>query len=169
MPQLVALSVSIGLLGGIATFLFLQFMTHYLIWAAFLAWACYFHSGANAEALKKTITCNLFGAFMGWVAALLLVTVAPPGAASAAVVVGVTVLALCLAAHLPALATIPASVYGYAAVFAFLLGNAATNLTKDALTQASPANALVAVAASMIVGALFGHASGILGAKLTRK
>jgi hypothetical protein len=169
MPQLVALSVSIGVLGAVATFLFLQFMSHYLIWAAFIAWACYFHCGGNAEALKKTITCNLFGAVMGWLAGLLLVTVAPPGAASAAVVVGITVLLLCLAAHLPALATIPASVYGYAAIFAFLLGNAATNLTKESLTAASPANALIAVGASMIVGALFGHASGILAAKLTKK
>jgi uncharacterized protein DUF1097 len=169
MPQLVALSLSIGVLGGIATFLFLQFMPHYLIWAAFIAWACYFHTGGNAEALKKTITCNIFGALMAWVAGVLLVTVAPPGNASAAVVVGLTVLVLCLAAHLPALATIPASVYGYAAVFAFLLGNAATNLTKDALMSASPANGFVAVAASMVVGALFGHASGMLGAKLTKK
>lgn len=169
MPQLVALSVSIGVLGGIATLLFLQFMTHYLIWAAFLAWACYFHTGGNVEALKKTITCNLFGAVMGWLAGLLLVTVAPAGAVSASVVVGLTVLILCLAAHLPPLGTIPASVYGYAAVFAFLLGNAATNLTKDALTQATPANALVAVGASMVVGALFGHASGILAGKLTKK
>lgn len=168
MPQLVALSVSIGLLGGIATFLFLSFMPHYLIWAAFLAWACYFHTGGNAEALKKTIICNVFGAVMGWIAALLVVTVAPPPGA-AAVAVGVTVLLLCLAAHVPALATIPASVYGYAAIFAFVLGNASTNLTKEALTSTSPANALIAVGASMIVGALFGHASGILGAKLTKK
>ena len=169
MPQLVALAVSIGVLGGIATFLFLQFMTHYRIWAAFIAWGCYFPRGGNAEALRKTITCNLFGAVVGWVAALLLVTVAPPGAASAAVVVGLTVAVLVLGAHVTALATIPASVYGYAAVFAFLLGNAATNLTKDALTAATPANALVAVGASMVVGALFGHLSGIMGAKLTKK
>jgi len=169
MPQLVALSLSIGVLGGIATFVFLKFMTSYLIWAAFLAWACFFHTGGTTEALKKTIICNLFGALCAWVAALLLVTVAPPGAGSAAVVVGVTVLLLCLAAHLPALSTIPASVYGYAAVFAFLLGNASTNLTKEALTAASPANALVAVGVSMLIGALFGLASGKLGTALTKK
>lgn len=169
MPQLVALSLSIGVLGGIATFVFLKFMTSYLIWAAFLAWACFFHAGGTTEALKKTIICNLFGALCAWVAALLLVTVAPPGAGSAAVVVGVTVLLLCLAAHLPALSSIPASVYGYAAVFAFLLGNANTNLTKDALTAASPANALVAVGVSMLIGALFGLASGKLGTALTKK
>ena len=167
MSQLVALALSIGLLGGVATFLFLQVMTHYLIWAAFLAWACYFHTGGTTDALRKTVVCNLFGAAMGWLAAMLLVTVAPPGALGAAVVVAVTVTILCLAAHLPALGTIPASVYGYASVFAFLLGNPA-NLTRENLTTASPANALVAVAASMIVGALFGFASSRLAAVLAR-
>ena len=169
MPQLVALSLSIGILGAVATFVFLQFMTHYLIWAAFIAWACYFHCGGDTAALKKTIIHNLFGAVCAWVAALLLVTVAPPGNVSAAIVVGATVTLLCLAAHLPALSTIPASVYGYAAVFAFLLGNATTNLTKDALMAASPANALVAVGVSMVVGALFGFASGKMGAALAKK
>ena len=72
MSQLVALSLSIGVLGGIATFVFLQFMPSYLIWAAFIAWACYFHTGGNTEALKKTIICNIFGAVCAWVAALLL-------------------------------------------------------------------------------------------------
>jgi hypothetical protein len=169
MSQLVALSISIGVLGGIATFLFLKVMTSYLIWAAFIGWACFFHSGGNTEALKKTIICNIFGAVCAWVAALLLVTVAPPGPVSAAVVVGATVMAMCLAAHVPALATIPASVYGYASVFGFLLGNASVNLTKEALTAASPANALVAVTASMFVGALFGLASGKLAGALTKK
>lgn len=169
MPQLVALSLSIGVLGGIATFIFLKFMTSYLIWAAFIAWACYFHCGGDTPALQKTIIHNLFGAFIAWIAALLLVTVAPPGAGSAAVVVGVTVFVLCLAAHLPALSIIPASVYGYASVFAFLLGNAATNLTKDALMAASPANAFVAVGVSMIIGALFGFLSGKMGAALAKK
>jgi hypothetical protein len=81
----------------------------------------------------------------------------------------VTVLAMCLAAHVPALSTIPASVYGYASVFAFLLGNPSANLTKESLMSATPANALIAVAASMVVGAIFGLLSGKLGGALTKK
>jgi hypothetical protein len=167
MPQLVALSLSIGILGGIATYVFLAFLPHYLIWAAFIAWACYFATGGNADALKKTIVCNIFGAICAWVAAVLLVS-APPGAPMAGLIVGATVLALCLAAHVKALDSIPASVYGYASVFAFLLGNPATNLTKDNLMAASPANALIAVAVSMLIGALFGMISGKLGGALTK-
>jgi hypothetical protein len=173
MPQLVALSLSIGILGGIATFVFLKFLTSYLIWAAFIAWGCYFHSGGNSEALKNTIVCNVFGAVVAWVAAVILISV-PLGDTLglplwAGIVVGATVLVLCLAAHMKALATIPASVYGYACVFAFLLAGGGANLTKDSLMSVSPhTNALVAVAVSMVIGALFGMASGKLSAALAK-
>jgi hypothetical protein len=167
MPQLVALSISIGVLGGIATFIFLSFMPHYLIWAAFVAWACYFATGGNTEALKKTIICNIFGAVCAWVAAVLIVS-AGGGAGLNSAIVGATVLVLCLAAHVSALSTIPASVYGYACVFAFLLGNPTANLTKESLMSGTPANALIAVAASMVVGAIFGLLSGKLAGALTK-
>jgi hypothetical protein len=85
----------------------------------------------------------------------------------AGAIVGATVLVMCLAAHVPALSTIPASVYGYASVFAVLLGKG--GLTKEALLSATPANALVAVVASMLVGAIFGMLSGKMGAALTKK
>jgi hypothetical protein len=167
MSQLVALSLSIGVLGAVATFIFLSFMQHYLIWAAFIAWACFFATGGNTDALKKTITCNIFGAICAWVGAILIVSLGG-GAALNSVLVGATVLVLCLGAHVKALDSIPASVYGYASVFAFLLGNPTQNLTKDALMAASPANALVAVAASMIVGAIFGLLSGKMAGALTK-
>lgn len=173
MSQLVALSLSIGILGGVATFLYLK-IAGLLIWAGFIAWACFFHSGGTTEALKNTIVGNVFGAFIAWIAAVILVSTPDMGTSLglplwAGIVVGLTVLVLCLAAHIKALSSIPASVYGYAAVFAFLLGNAATNLTKDALMAANFQNAFVAVAVSMIIGALFGLASGKMGAALTKK
>ncbi len=174
MSQLVALSLSIGILGGIATFVFLKFLTSYLIWAAFIAWGCYFATGGNTEALKNTIVCNVFGAIVAWIAALVLVSVNLGETLGmplwAGIVVGVTVCALCLAAHVKALATIPASVYGYACVFAFLLAGGGANLTRDSLLDTSPThNPLIAVAVSMILGALFGLASGKLGGALTKK
>jgi hypothetical protein len=72
MSQLVALSVSIGLLGGIATFLYLKIGL--LIWAGFIAWACFFHSGGDSNALKNTILCNAFGAVCAWVGALIILS-----------------------------------------------------------------------------------------------
>lgn len=169
MSQLVALSVSIGVLGAIATFLFLH--AGLLIWAAFIAWACFFHSGGDTNGLRTTIVGNVFGAVCAWLAALILLAVPLGGTLGlplwAAIVVGVTVLGMCLAAHLKALSVIPASVYGYAATFAFLLQTAGM-LTTDKLLSASLQNGLVVVALSMVIGALFGFASGKLGAVLAK-
>lgn len=168
MSSLVALSLAIGVLGGIATWVFLAFLPGFLIWAAFIGWACYFATGGNNDALMKTIVCNIFGAICAWVAAVLLVN-SPGGAPIAGLIVGATVLVLCLGAHIKALDSIPASVYGYASVFAFLLGNPSVNLTKESLMAASPANALIAVAVSMVIGAVLGMISGKLGGALTKK
>jgi hypothetical protein len=169
MSQLVALSVSIGVLGGIATFLFLN--SGLLIWAAFVAWACFFHSGGDTNGLRNTIVGNVFGAFCAWLAAVILLSVPLGGTLGlplwAAIVVGVTVLGMCLAAHIKAFSVIPASVYGYAATFAFLLQTAGM-LNKDKLLSASLQNGLVVVALSMVIGALFGFASGKVGALLAK-
>lgn len=165
MPQLVALSVSIGLLGGVATILYLKMGL--LIWAGFIAWACYFHCGGDNNALKSTIVGNAFGVFCAWVAALILLS-APAGVVSAGIVVGLTVMAMCLAAHIKAFSVIPASVYGYAATFAYLLQTTGS-LTKENLLSATMGNALVIVIVSMAIGALFGMASGKLGGALTTK
>lgn len=170
MSQLVALAVSIGLLGGVATILYLK--VGLLIWAGFLAWACFFHSGGNNAALQSTIICNAFGAFCAWVAAMILVSVPIADMAGLPVgpgiVVGVTVFVLVLASQVKAFSTIPASVYGYAATFAFLLANPGTNLTKEALTSAGMGNAFIIVVVSMILGALFGFASGKMAGALKK-
>ena len=60
MNAIVATAVSVGVLGGVATWLFLS-VGSILIWAAFAAWACYFHSGGDQAALKSTIICNILG------------------------------------------------------------------------------------------------------------
>jgi hypothetical protein len=170
MSQLVALSVSIGLLGGIATILYLKLGL--LIWAGFIAWACFFHSGGDGNALRNTIVGNAFGAFCAWLAALIILHFPLADSLTlpvwAGIVVGLTVMAMCLAAHIKAFSVIPASVYGYAATFAYLLQTADT-MTKDKLMSAGMGNALVVVIISMALGALFGLASGKLGGALTAK
>jgi len=170
MSQLVALSVSIGLLGGIATILYLK--VGLLIWAGFIAWACFFHSGGDGNALRNTIVGNAFGAFCAWLAALIILHFPLADSLTlpvwAGIVVGLTVMAMCLAAHIKAFSVIPASVYGYAATFAYLLQTADT-MTKDKLMSASMANALLVVIISMAIGALFGLASGKLGGALAGK
>lgn len=168
MSSLLALSVSIGLLGAIATVLFLKFGL--LIWAGFIAWACFFQSGGNTAGFRSTIVCNIYGAFLAWIAAIVIVSF--PYASSltlpvwAGIMVGLTVLVLCLSAQVPALSSIPASVYGYAAVFAYLL-QTPDAMTRDKLMSPSFVNAFVLVALSMILGAVFGLVSAKMAAALT--
>jgi hypothetical protein len=168
MTSLIALSVSIAVLGGIATFLALGPLAGMiLIWAVFIGWATFFATGGDNAALQKTITCNVFGVVCAWIMAMLLL--ATPlgglGAAGAAIAVGLTVLGLCLAAHIKALDSIPASVYGYAATAAYLLQTDGA-LDMGALTGINFGNALILIAISLAVGAGFGMASGKLSGML---
>jgi hypothetical protein len=164
MKPLIALSLSVGILAGVATWLSLT--TGLLVWAVFLAWASFYHCGGDWNALKNSIVNNIFGCVLGWVAALLIATIPVPSLIPrAAIVVALTVIVLVLAANVKALSAIPSGFYGYAATFAFLL------MTKDALTvsamtKANMQNGLVAVAVAMLVGNLFGIVSAKLSAAL---
>jgi len=171
MSALVALAVSIGVLGAVATFLYLTFGL--AIWAGFIAWACFFHSGGDEKALTRTIAGNLFGAACAWVAAMRILKL--PMADSlglplwASIVVGVTVLVMVLASQVPALSVIPASVYGYAALFAYLLQTAEAMVVGKLLGFDVRSNPFLVVALSMVLGALFGWASAKLAGTLTAK
>jgi hypothetical protein len=162
MSVLKATALSVGVFAGIATWLFLS-VGSILIWAAFVAWACFFHCGGDNDALKTTIVGNIFGVVAGWVAALAILYIPLAGVLTlplwAGIVIVITVIIVVLASSIPALASIPASVYGYACAFAFLL-QTPDKLTKAALVSPSFDNVLVVVIVSMVIGALFGWASG---------
>jgi hypothetical protein len=171
MSQLVALSISIGLLGGIATFIYLKLGL--AIWAGFIAWACFFHCGGDSNALKQTIVGNIFGALCAWIAAFIILSF-PLGDRLglplwAGIVVGITVFIMCIAAHIKALAVIPASVYGYAATFAYLLLTAQAMVIAEMTAVDFKRNAFLFIVISMVLGALFGMASAKLGAALAKK
>ncbi len=170
MNSRIATAVSVGVLAGIATWAFLAVGT-ILLWAAFAAWACFFHCGGDKDALKTTIVGNAFGVIAGWVAALVILYVPLAEVLTlplwAGIVVLVTVVIVCLATAIPLLASIPAAVYGYACAFAFLL-QTPDKLTQAALIAPNFDNVLVNVIVSMIIGALFGWASGQLAGVLTK-
>ena len=124
MTQVVALSLSIGVLGGIWALLALGPLTGFvLVWAGFIAWGCFFHTGGDNNALVKTIVGNAYGAFVAWIAFLIIVNVPIPqlGTVWPAVVVGVTVFFLVIVASIDLLSAVPANVYGYAALVAYSL------------------------------------------------
>ncbi|WP_029350506.1 DUF1097 domain-containing protein [Bosea sp. 117] len=168
MSLISALAISIGVLGGVATWLFLGPLAGGLqIWAAFIAWACFFHCGGKEHGLKATILANAAGAVM---ASLSLIAVSRGGMADtlglplwAGICVGIGVMVMILLANLPALSAVPALVYGFAATAALSL------LTTDGLanlTSGSLANPVVTVILSMIVGAVFGYVSEKLAGAL---
>ena len=74
------------------------------------------------------------------------------------VAVGIGAAAIVLAAHIGLLATIPASVYGFASVAGLIL-----------LKPLSPVDAIVPTIASIVIGALLGWVSEMVAGKLTKK
>jgi hypothetical protein len=156
-----ALAISLGLLGAVATWLFLGPLGGALaIWAAFIAWACYFHTGGKEHGLATTVVNNAAGAV---IAGITLYVATKTGMADrlglpiwAAICVGIGVAAMVVLANVPMFSSIPAQVYGFASTVALTL------LTTDGvnnITAASIANPILVVILSMMVGAVFGYAS----------
>ena len=174
MSKLPALSLSIAVLGAVWAFLALGPLSGFvLVWAGFIAWGCFFHSGADEKALSRTIAGNVYGAIVAWVALLIIVKVPVPalGAVWPAIVVGATVFFLVIVASVDLLSVVPANVYGYAATVAYSLhqgADAAGVGPLQSLTAASLANPLVLLIVSMVIGAVFGYVSAKLADALTR-
>jgi Protein of unknown function (DUF1097) len=166
-----ALAVSIGLLGGVATYLYLSdFLGLGLqIWAAFIAWASFYHCGGKIEGFMKSVLANLWG--IVW-AVLTLLAVTKLGFAEtlglpvwAGICVAVGVGLMILGCNLSIFSAIPATVYGYAATVALAL------LTTDGvakLTEPDVHNTAAVIALSMIGGAIFGLISEALAGALAK-
>lgn len=160
MPSLIALALSIGVLATVATWFFLGPFAAMLmqIWQAFIAWACFFHSGADIGAAKKTVICMSFGAVVGALSVMLAGQLGTLGSFSAPVAVGIGAAVIVLAAHIGLLATIPASVYGFASIAGLIL-----------LKGVAPAEAILPTILSIVAGTVFGFMSAKLGAAITAK
>lgn len=159
MPLLFALAISIGVLAVVATWVFLGPLAPLdaQIWQAFMAWACFYHSGGKSAGLQKTIACMIFGAVIGAVSVALAGQIGALGSFAAPVAVGIGAAVIVLAAHLGFLATIPASVYGFAAIAGLIL-----------LKGVAPFQALLPTIVSIVIGALFGWLSENLGGKMAK-
>jgi len=172
MKNLNALAISISVLGALATFLALgPFSGVYLIWAAFVAWGAFYALGADVAALQKLVVCGVFGALVAWLVAVAILAVPLAGTLGlplwAALAVGAGVVVVVLAANVPALATIPATVFGFASTFAYLL-QTPDMLKLEVLLSASLKNSLIVISLSVVVGGLFGLISARWGAAMTK-
>lgn len=170
MDLVTALAVSIGLLGGVATYLYLSDFLGLglLIWAAFIAWASFYHCGGKIQGFTSSILANLWGilwavlTFLAITRAGLADTLPPNVWPAICVALGVGL--MILGCKIPIFSAIPATVYGYAATVAFVLLKAGT----DTLTEPTLANPAVVVALSMIGGAIFGLISEWLAGALAK-
>lgn len=170
MPILTALALSIGILGGLATWAFVGPAAglSLQIWAAFVAWAAFYHSGGTSAALKTNIPAHLLGAFIGWLA--LVGTTSLAGGlgvpVAAGICVGIGAAAMVLLANLPLFASIPSTVYGFACVAAYaLLAGKLGTLYAATLVD----NPFLNIAVSMIVGSLLGYLSQAIGLAVAAK
>lgn len=178
MPQLVALSLSIAVLGAIWAFFALGPLAGFvLVWAGFIAWGCFFHTGGDQKALIKTICGNIYGVIVAWIALLLIVNIGG-GLIVNAIIVGVTVFFLVIVAKIDQLSAVPANVYGYAATVAYALHQASVPGATPgvagtgplfSLTSPSFGNPLVILIVSMVLGAVLGYISGQVANALTKK
>lgn len=169
-----ALSCSIAILGAVWAYLALgPLVGLVLVWAGFVAWGCFFHSGGDDKALKTMIVGNAYGVFIAWIALLVIVNVpvAALGTAWPALVVGATVFLPVIVASVDLLSSVPANVYGYACTVAYSLHQPSEDGVGPLQNLASPSfeKPLVLLIVSMVVGALFAYASGRLAKALTKE
>jgi Protein of unknown function (DUF1097) len=165
MTELLALSVSVAVLGGIWAFIALGPLGGFaLVWVGFIAAGCFFAAGGDAKALSKTIVGMIYGAIVAWIALLIIAKVPIPalGTVWPAIVVGVTVFFLVIVASADLLSCVPANVYGYAALVGYTLS--AGKL--DALTAGDGSNPLLLIVISAILGAVLGYLMGQLAGLL---
>lgn len=162
MTAYLALAFSVGLLAILDTWLFGVPLADFLpglVWISFIAWGCHFHSGGGVKGMTTAIVGMSFGALVGMVAVILAGgALAGLGDLAAPVAVGLGAFVICLASAVPFLATIPASVYGFAAIAGPIL-----------LAGMTPTEAIVPTVVSIVIGALFGIVSEYLANALTKK
>ena len=167
MNKLIALSLSIGGVGGIMTWIYTSTPLALSIPISFIAWACFVAAGGNNKALSSTITAFLWGAVVArhwylagqpwgavvaWLTALVLIPNLGglPAGLGIPVSIALSVFVLVYGTKIKAFSLAPGAVYGYAAFFtAFLAGT-------DALQSASLGNPLILTALSGIAGAVLG-------------
>ena len=136
-------------------------MPDLLIWAAFIGWASYDHSGATLQAALRSSAALVFGVVMAWVvAAVVAAGMLPFGTPLAtAVSAGIASFLIVLASARPSLSVVPATFYGFASTFAYL-SLVPGAFTINALMVFNARNALVAVPISLLIGTALGIAQG---------
>ena len=161
MRQLNALTISIGVLGGVATLMTATILP-VPVWVIFIAWASFFILGGGTDGMVHSIASNLTGIAIASLT-LLVIHLLGGGTAVAAIAVGMGSAAMVQASRIGLLSKIPAIVWGFAST----VGTVAA--TGHGITTASINNPALVAALSMVLGAVFGIASQYWGDAMTAR
>ena len=142
-----SLSVSVGIVGAIATYVSGAWDT-YNVWIGFIAWGAFL---ALNNDMKNTIQSGVMGAVL---AAVALAAAAKLGGGDVVwatpVAVGLTVFALVWLTSMPMFTSATTAVYTYAATVGFVGGDVARDVTSQSMD-----NPLVTVIVSIVLGCVF--------------
>ena len=149
MKQLEALTISIGVLGAVDTWL-TAVVIPLPVWVTFIAWASFVIVGGGPQGWIRSVASNLTGIAIASIT-LLLIGVLPDSPVIAAILVGLGSAAMVQVSKLGLLAVIPAIVWGFASLVGTTFATA-TPITTPVLIG----HPTLVAAAAMIVGATFG-------------
>ncbi|MDZ4097450.1 MAG: DUF1097 domain-containing protein [Methylophilaceae bacterium] len=159
MDLVVALGISIGIL--IAAWVYVAVGMPELgliVWAGIVAWATFYAAGGGAGGLQKSIASNLAGNF--WAAVALFVTASLGGSLLVlSLAFGVVAFIFCVQSKIPLFAFIPGAFLG-----------AATWVGVDVAGAGGDGGVVdmadVMIPVSMVVGAILGYVSEMVGKKI---
>jgi Protein of unknown function (DUF1097) len=162
LPSLTAPALAAALVAA-ASVLAFSTMPHLFVWAAFIGWASYDHSGATPQAALRSSAALVFGVLMAWVVAfVVLAGMLPLNAPLAtAIAAGIASFLIVMASAGRILSVVPAAFYGFASTFAYL-SLVPKAFTIGAMTNLGWENAIVAVPTSLLIGTGLGIGHGWL-------
>jgi hypothetical protein len=156
-----AYTVSIGLLAVVDTYLTATILP-LPVWVTFIAWASFFIVGGGNRGFVQSVASNLTGLAISS-ATLLGIALAGSSPMAAAILVGVGSAAMVQASKATLLQALPAVVWGFASTVG------TTVATGKPITTVGIDNPALIAAAALVLGAVFGWVSEVLGEALTAK
>jgi len=160
MDSRTALTLSIGILGGLAVALTAEVIT-VPIWVVFLAWASFFFVGGGIDGWVRSVSSNLVGVVIAS-ASLYAAYLMGGSLLVTAIAVGVGSALMVQASWLSLLSTTPAVVVGFASTVSTVAGTG-----KDITVTTISHPGLVA-AVACVLGASFGLLSEYLANAMTK-
>jgi hypothetical protein len=161
MDSRTALTLSIGVLGGLAVALTADVIT-VPIWVVFLTWASFFFVGGGTSGWIRSVSSNLVGVVIAS-ASLYAAHLMGGSVLVTAIAVGVGSALMVQASWVPLLSTTPAVVVGFASTVSTVAG------TGTGITVTTMSNPGLVAAVACVLGASFGLLSEYAASVMTKE